>query len=142
MGSTVEFQLDVGDESLYGVKWSVPKPDYVAIMVHGYGDQIRRYDRLAEFLNRNGGSVFGIDQRGHGRSPGERAIIHDFDDVVEDYRKLATLVRAEYPSLPIVLIGHSMGGLISVRYAQRFADELAALPIPTPHCNPHRRRWC
>lgn len=132
MGDALEFQLDVGNESLYGVTWEIPEPDYVAVVIHGYGDHIRRYDRLGAFLNGNGGSVLGIDQRGHGRSPGERANIQDFDDTVRVYEKLVASAKAEYPSLPFVLLGHSMGGLVSVRCAQRFANELAAIVVAGP----------
>ncbi|MCZ9344413.1 lysophospholipase, partial [Streptomyces sp. TRM76130] len=68
----------------------------------------------------------------HGRSDGERVLIEDFEDVVTDVRAVAELARAAHPGLPAVMIGHSMGGLIAARYAQRHPEELAALVLSGP----------
>jgi acylglycerol lipase len=69
---------------------------------------------------------------GHGRSAGERVLIGDFEDVVTDVHAVARLARSAHPGLPLVLVGHSMGGLISARYAQRYGDTLAALVLSGP----------
>jgi alpha-beta hydrolase superfamily lysophospholipase len=69
---------------------------------------------------------------GHGRSAGERVLVEDFEDVVDDVHAVAGLARAAHPGLPLVLVGHSMGGLVSARYAQRHGAELAALVLSGP----------
>ncbi|NNN35677.1 alpha/beta hydrolase [Streptomyces sp. S3(2020)] len=113
-------------------EWPHERPRYVALVVHGYGEHIGRYEELAGILHRHGAAVFGPDHRGHGKSAGERVLVEDFEDVVTDVHTVADLARAAHPGLPLVLIGHSMGGLISARFAQRHGAELAALVLSGP----------
>ncbi|PRX98612.1 alpha/beta hydrolase [Allonocardiopsis opalescens] len=105
---------------------------YIAILAHGYGEHIGRYEELASWLAGHGAAVYGLDHRGHGRSAGERVVIDDFEAVVEDLHGLVQQVRAEHTRLPIVLIGHSLGGMIATRYAQRYRPWLAALVLSGP----------
>ncbi|MGN9758447.1 lysophospholipase [Streptomyces sp. SD31] len=112
--------------------WPNPRPRYVALVVHGYGEHAGRYTEVADVLVEHGAAVFGPDHVGHGRSAGERVVIEDFEDVVADVHAVARLARAAYPGLPVVLIGHSMGGLIAARYAQLNGDGLAALVLSGP----------
>ncbi|CBG68404.1 putative lipase [Streptomyces scabiei 87.22] len=100
--------------------------------MHGYGEHIGRYEHVADALVRHGAAVFGPDHMGHGRSAGERVLIEDFEDVVTDVRAVEVLARDAYPGLPVVLIGHSMGGLIAARYAQRYGAGLAAVVLSGP----------
>jgi alpha-beta hydrolase superfamily lysophospholipase len=113
-------------------EWPHERPRYVALVVHGYGEHVGRYEELAGALVVHGAAVFGPDHTGHGASAGERVLIEDFEDVVTDVRSVAELAGSAYPGVPVVLIGHSMGGLISARYAQRYGDELAALVLSGP----------
>jgi alpha-beta hydrolase superfamily lysophospholipase len=59
-------------------------------------------------------------------------LVEDFEDVVTDVHTVADFARAAHPGLPVVLIGHSMGGLICARFAQRHGTELAALVLSGP----------
>ncbi len=113
-------------------EWPHPRPRYVALLVHGYGEHIGRYEYVAGALTAHGAAVFGPDHVGHGRSAGERVLIEDFEDVVTDVRAVEELARAAHPGVPVVLIGHSMGGLIAARYAQRYGAGLAALVLSGP----------
>ncbi|TLS48061.1 lysophospholipase [Streptomyces montanus] len=113
-------------------EWPQERPRYVALLVHGYGEHIGRYEYVADVLNRHGAAVFGPDHMGHGKSAGERVLIEDFEDVVTDVHATERLARASYPGVPVVLIGHSMGGLIAARYAQRYGEGLAALVLSGP----------
>ncbi|MFJ8538297.1 alpha/beta fold hydrolase [Streptomyces sp. NPDC093591] len=113
-------------------EWPSPRPRYVALVVHGYGEHAGRYAEVAGVLVEHGAVVFGPDHVGHGRSAGERVVIEDFEDVVADVHAVAALARAAHPGLPVVLIGHSMGGLIAARYAQLHGDGLAALVLSGP----------
>lgn len=105
---------------------------YVVLLVHGYGEHVGRYEHVADALVRHGAAVFGPDHMGHGRSAGERVLIEDFEAVVTDVHAVERLARAAYPGLPLVLIGHSMGGLIAARYAQRYGAGLAAVVLSGP----------
>ncbi|MFF3846068.1 alpha/beta hydrolase [Streptomyces sp. NPDC002328] len=108
------------------------RPRYIALLVHGYGEHAGRYEEPAAVLTGHGAAVFAVDHVGHGRSAGERVLIEDFEDVVTDVHTAATLARAAHPGLPVVLVGHSMGGLIAARYAQRYGEGLAALVLSGP----------
>ncbi|MFG3200066.1 MULTISPECIES: alpha/beta hydrolase [unclassified Streptomyces] len=112
--------------------WPHPAPRYLALLVHGYGEHAGRYDEVAGVLTGHGAAVYAPDHVGHGRSAGERVLIEDFEDVVTDVRTAADLARAEHPRLPLVMVGHSMGGLIAARYAQRYGPELSALVLSGP----------
>jgi len=73
--------------------------------------------------------VYAEDHLGHGRSDGERALITNFEHVTDDLHTLADITRRRHPHLPLILIGHSMGGLLSGRFAQRWPDEVAGLAL-------------
>ena len=113
-------------------EWPLPRPRYVALVAHGYGEHMGRCAGLADVLTGHGAAVFGPDHVGHGKSAGERVVIEDFEDVVTDLHAVAALARAVHPGLPVVLIGHSMGGLVAARYAQRYGTGLAALVLSGP----------
>ncbi|MFE0517644.1 alpha/beta fold hydrolase [Streptomyces sp. NPDC058954] len=118
--------------SIWIREWPAPRPRYVALVVHGYGEHIGRYEEPAGVLVGHGAAVFGPDHMGHGRSAGERVLIEDFEEVVDDLHAVAELARGTYPGVPVVVVGHSMGGLIAARYAQRHGDRLAALVLSGP----------
>ncbi|NUP03786.1 MAG: alpha/beta hydrolase [Nonomuraea sp.] len=112
--------------------WPNDRPRYVALLVHGYGEHIGRYEYVADRLVRHGAAVYGLDHMGHGRSEGDRVLIEDFEDVVTDVHTVEEQARADHPDVPVVVIGHSMGGMIAARYAQRYGDGLAALVLSGP----------
>lgn len=105
------------------------RPRALAMICHGHAEHLGRYQPIIEALLAQGYMVAGQDHRGHGRSSGERALVMRFDDFVDDFRLLARQVQVQHPDLPVVLIGHSMGGLIAARYALRFQTELRALVL-------------
>ena len=109
--------------------WPHEHPDRVVIVCHGYGEHIGRYDHVAAVLVARGAVVAGPDHLGHGRSEGERALMTDPEHLVDDLHAVVEVVTADDPGLPVVLIGHSMGGLIATRYAQRFGEGLAGLVL-------------
>ncbi|MFD6189456.1 alpha/beta hydrolase [Streptomyces sp. NPDC060275] len=113
-------------------EWPAGRPRYVALLVHGYGEHAGRYEEVAGVLTGHGAVVYAPDHTGHGRSDGERVVVEDFEDVVTDVRAVADLARAAHPGLPLVMVGHSMGGLIAARYAQRHQGELTALVLSGP----------
>src|SRR4051795_9622630 len=113
-------------------RWDVDEPRYVVLLSHGYGEHARRYDHVAARLNDDGAVVYAPDHYGHGRSEGERALAEDLEGAVSDLHLVAERAAADHPDVPVVVIGHSMGGLIAARYGQRYGDELAALVLSGP----------
>src|SRR4051812_1691290 len=89
-------------------EWPAGTPRWVALLAHGYGEHIGRYEHVADHLRRHGAVVYGPDHQGHGKSGGERVLIPDFEQVVADLRTVEDQARTRHPELPVVLIGHSM----------------------------------
>lgn len=104
----------------------------IVLLAHGYGEHIGRYAHVAEALVARGAAVYGPDHLGHGESAGEPALVTDFEHIVDDLHAVADVAREQHPGLPVVLVGHSMGGLIATRFAQRFGAELAGLVLSGP----------
>jgi len=125
---------------LYHCEWwpeSSAAPDSggggpVVVLMHGFAEHCRRYDELAEFFLRRGITVCRLDARGHGRSNGQRGYIRRFDDYVDDLCAYVERVSALAPGRPLVLLGHSNGGLIAIRAAQRGLQALSGLVLSNP----------
>ena len=128
----MEWEFTGERERITAREWPADAPGWVALLAHGYGEHIGRYEYVADHLRRHGAAVYGPDHIGHGRSGGERVLVPDFDEVVTDLHTVEDHARMRHPGLPVVLIGHSMGGMIAARYAQRYGDGLTALVLSGP----------
>jgi len=113
-------------------RWSAPKPRFVALIAHGIAEHAGRYRHVAERLVAEGADVFAPDFEGHGLSEGDRALFETIDDLVDELTSVYKAARKAYPGLPVVLIGHSLGGLIATRFVQRDQPELTALVLSGP----------
>lgn len=85
------------------------------LIVHGLGEHIGRYEHVAAHLNAWGWNAVGYDHRGHGRSEGAKGRIEKWDDLLQDLALVVDAVRKE-TSGPLVLLGHSMGGMVASRF--------------------------
>lgn len=128
-----DFTLPGHAGSLHAHHWSPPSdPSYVALLCHGYGEHLGRYHHVAARLTSDNAVVYAQDHVGHGESEGERVLVTDFEKVVDDFRLLHEHAAKQHPDLPVVLIGHSMGGMIAARYAQRYGDSLDCVVLSGP----------
>jgi len=128
-----EWTLDGHGGRLSARTWSGEgAPTHRVLLAHGYGEHVGRYEHVAAALVADGAVVTAVDHVGHGRSEGERVLVEDFERVVDDLHAVDDVARAEHPDLPVVLLGHSMGGLIAARYAQRYGDSLTAVVLSGP----------
>ena len=82
------------------------------LLVHGYAEHSGRYDALGAWFAARDWAVHAYDHRGHGRSEGTRCHVDRFDELLDDLDIMLGLVREEHPDVPVVLVGHSMGGLV------------------------------
>jgi alpha-beta hydrolase superfamily lysophospholipase len=111
------------DLPLHVRQWTVKSPACgLVLLVHGLGEHIGRYAALAARLNRAHWDVAGYDHRGHGASGGPRGAIAQADSLLDDLGVVIDALRHE-ASRPLVLLGHSLGGLIAARFV---AEGLAA----------------
>ncbi|MGI8574156.1 MAG: lysophospholipase [Egibacteraceae bacterium] len=112
--------------------WRADDPRHVVLLAHGYAEHIGRYEHVAATLVEGGAAVFGLDHLGHGQSAGDRVVIETFDHVVDDLHEIGSMARSSHPELPVVLVGHSMGGLIATLYAEEHGEELNGLVLSAP----------
>jgi alpha-beta hydrolase superfamily lysophospholipase len=121
-----EFQGSEG--TVFYRRWNpADSPVRIVQIVHGYAEHSGRYAHVAEALAASGAVVYADDHIGHGRSDGERALITNFDHVVDDIHELSEIARTEHPGIPLVLVGHSMGGLLSGRFGERWPNEVSGI---------------
>ena len=110
---------------LHVAHWSAAGPSRgTVLIVHGLGEHHARYAHVAAHLNGWGWNVVGYDHRGHGRSGGAKGRLEDSDDLLRDLALVIDRVRAQAPGT-LVLLGHSLGGLIAARFV---AEGLVAQP--------------
>jgi len=88
----------------------------VVLIVHGLSEHSGRYDHVGRFLAERGLVVYAHDHLGHGRSGGARGWVASFDVFLDDVAFVHALAAEENPGLPLFLLGHSMGGLITAAY--------------------------
>ncbi len=128
-----EEMIGAGDVRLRTATWcAATVPRATIVLVHGYAEHSGRYDHLVSCLTGRGYTVAALDHRGHGESGGRRAAIRRFDDYVDDLGLLMERAAAADPDLPVILLGHSMGGLIAIRYALAHQQDLAGLVVTGP----------
>ena len=91
------------------------------LVVHGLGEHIGRYGHVAAALNDAGWHVVGHDQRGHGASGGGRGLLGHKDALLHDLSRVIDALRTARPG-PLVLLGHSLGGLVAARFVAGGVD--------------------
>lgn len=104
----------------------------IVIAVHGHGDHSGGLVNMSEALVQGGYIVYSADSRGHGRSPGIRGFIRNWNEYQRDLHLFRELVRSENPRLPLFIIGHSMGGVISANYVLDHASGISGLVLVAP----------
>lgn len=109
-------------QSLYSAHWACKDPRAVVLLIHGQGEHIGRYRAVADFFHQRRVAVWGFDQQGYGRSGGQRGHADGLKAYLDDLGLFISRVKREYPSVPLILYGHSMGGNIVLNYALRAGD--------------------
>ncbi|MEA2212337.1 MAG: hypothetical protein QOF83_2285 [Solirubrobacteraceae bacterium] len=127
-----ETQIDGQTMPITLYRWNAKSPDHIVVLAHGYAEHARRYDHVAEALVANAAVVYAVDYPGHGKTDGVRALVADIDDLAADTEAVVKVAKGEWPELPVVMLGHSMGGITATRYAQNHQSELMALVLTGP----------
>jgi alpha-beta hydrolase superfamily lysophospholipase len=93
------------------------------VVAHGLGEHSGRYANVVNWLVPKGFSIWALDLRGHGQSAGIRGHVSRFDEYIEDLKTFIKIAKEGMPdAMKCFLLGHSMGGLIVLRFALRFPD--------------------
>lgn len=105
------------------------------LLVHGIGEHSGRYDHVGRFLADRGHDVVAIDNRGHGQTGGRRGYVEHFGQFLDDVED--RLAERRELGVPVVLFGHSLGGLICANYVVdgRPAPDLLILSSPAISAN-------
>lgn len=107
-------------------------PKAIILIVHGHGEHSLRYVTWAKRFAYHGFVVQSWDHIGHGQSEGRRGHIKYFEQLLFEIDLAITKITHEYPKLPIILYGHSMGGNIALNYAINRPAKLNLLIVTSP----------
>ncbi|HYF16899.1 MAG TPA: alpha/beta hydrolase [Ramlibacter sp.] len=123
-------------ENLAVQDWPVPENVRlrgVVLLVHGLGEHAGRHERLARRLAGWGFAVRGYDHYGHGESGGVRGGLPVDSRLLDDLGEMVESARARTPTgLPLILFGHSMGGLVAASQAAAHPHTLDGLVLSSP----------
>ena len=121
--------------NLFLQTWQHAKSVGTLVLTHGLSEHSECYNRFAEGMAPAGWDIYAWDLRGHGRSEGKRGLVLDFRDYCHDLNIFYQLVQAKVSGQkkPMVMLGHSLGGLITLRTVLEFADVApTALTLSSP----------
>ncbi len=93
------------------------------LWVHGFAEHSMRFIEIMNFFAEKGFNSVGFDLRGHGKSEGIRAYIQNFNEYLQDLNIVRNYYEQKYPKTKWFLVGHSMGGLIVIRYHQTMYEK-------------------
>jgi len=124
--------LERGPLVLRRRSWEAGEPQRVLAVVHGFGEHSGRYDAMASWFAERGFAVHALDLRGHGETPGPRGYVASFEELFADLDAWLDRVRAEHPGRRPVLVGHSMGGLVTAAYTLQRRPAIDALVLSGP----------
>ncbi len=116
--------------------WHLPDevmPRAMVVLVHGLGEHAGRYDHVARRLNQWGFAVRGYDQYGHGESGGMRGALPSPTRLLDDLADMVDSARNRVgPAVPVILLGHSMGGLVAASFVARGVMKVDGLVLSSP----------
>ncbi|HEY8739407.1 MAG TPA: lysophospholipase, partial [Candidatus Dormibacteraeota bacterium] len=119
---------------LYYVSRRAPgvAPKRLVMTVHGFADHSGRMPFLVDHLCARGAVVYSFDQRGNGKSPGQRGHIMAYRELGEDLDAFMKLAVDAEPGLERVLFGHSTGGILALAFAEDHPDRMDRLVLSAP----------
>ena len=118
----------VGGLNIFTRSWQPEsKPRGVVVIVPGFNAHSGQYFWVAEQLTKNGLAIYAIDLRGRGKSEGERFYVDKFSDYVDDVATFVSMAKSENVGLPVFVLGHSAGGVVSCVYTLEHQSEIDGL---------------
>ena len=120
-----------GDLAGYRVRPTVQTRAAVLIL-HAFAEHAGRHERTMRRLAARGIAAYAYDHRGHGRSPGRRGHVRDFDDLTQDALLMLDSMASEESEHPLFLLGAGMGGVMAVHVALRRPNDFSGLVLVGP----------
>ncbi|WP_440411263.1 alpha/beta fold hydrolase [Neorhizobium petrolearium] len=114
----------------------------ILLISHGLAEHSKRYRPFAEIMASHGFHVYAFDHRGHGETTASDAPIGRFAGrkgarlVLEDVKAMRDMAANAHPGLPVLLFGHSMGGLIALNAAIDFPGSFGAVAVWNSNFHP------
>jgi alpha-beta hydrolase superfamily lysophospholipase len=119
--------------TLRGRRWRRPDPRGVVVIAHGYGEHGGTYETVAQMLSATVDlDVLAVDFRGHGRSPGRRGVVRQYEELVRDLHDTVKWAARELPGVHRFLLGHSNGGQVALRLALTEPESIHGLVVSNP----------
>lgn len=123
--------------NLYYQSWHPLTETKAALgIVHGLGSHSGLFDNLVNALVPCGYAVYGLDLRGHGRSPGQRGYINHWAEFRADFGSFWQLMINQNQTLPCFVLGHSLGAVIILDYALRYPQSIPGIIAIAPALKP------
>ena len=118
-----------------------PGPWARMLLIHGAGEHSGRYERTGGLFAEAGIDVTALDLRGSGGSGGPRGDVERWTDFLDDIAMVLERVRAAAAGSPVVLMGHSMGGLVCTDYVLSGRSLPDLLVLSSPALDDGLPRW-
>lgn len=122
----------VGGLSLYYHGWEASDPRAGLLLIHGLAEHGGRYADLGRRMAGYGLSVYALDLRGHGLSDGRRGHADRFEVLLQDVDRFRREIEGITDELPLFILGHSMGGLITARYIEEYDARFRGAIVTSP----------
>lgn len=133
MKPTAEDYFFAGPNRLFYRYYQVPGAKRCCLILHGHGEHSGRYEKMQTVLESEGISTAIFEYRGQGRSEGQEVYVDSFEDYIEDVSRFLFFLEGKYDwKEPFILLGHSLGGMIAVYWAQKFPEKVKALILSSP----------
>ncbi|WP_047980786.1 alpha/beta hydrolase [Ornithinibacillus contaminans] len=122
----------IDNVEIYVEKWTDPdkQPKAILQLAHGMVEHIQRYHDFTQFLVEHDIFVYGNDHRGHGKTGQKQGLMgylaeqDGFTKAMNDLYHITKVIQEEYPSIPIFLLGHSMGSFLARHYIQEHGEAI------------------
>lgn len=101
-------------------------------LVHGIGEHSGRYAHVAEAFAKEGYALFAADLRGHGKSEGLKGHADSMEVLMLDVDLLLKQARIRFPGVPVILYGHSLGGILALHYGLKRKPDLKGVLVTSP----------
>ena len=122
----------IKETELFYQSWISDSPSAALVIIHGLGEHSGRYENIRNALKDSSISIYCFDLRGFGKSQGKRGCVDSFHDYIADIKIFVDMIKANSGFSSVLMLGHSLGGLIAASYALEYGNDLDGLALSSP----------